>query len=347
MKLNSLRHITTNLVRLLLAMVVATLATSCDKLIYDDLDPCPQGLRLRFIYDYNMERANAFPAQVHCLTLLVYDAEGRYVTERTVTDRELLSDENWRLDIDLPGGTYQLVAYGGMACPQSSFGWQPLPGPETPMSALEVFMKPQSISTNLHPLFYGPLNGNLTVTVPDPSTGYTEATVEMMKDTNNLRVVLQQLDGTPVNDKDFSFRVEADNTLFDYKNNIIPTQNTIFEPWTSGQAESGVLVIGTQVEPTPMKVAYAEFGLSRIMVNNSPSLVIDLADGSRNVVDIPLVTFMSLYKSEAEKDMGLQEYLDRESRWTLFFFLDKGNYWIDTRIVVNDWVVRLNDIVVW
>ena len=27
---------------------------SCDAIIYDDLDPCDEGLRLRFVYDYNM-----------------------------------------------------------------------------------------------------------------------------------------------------------------------------------------------------------------------------------------------------------------------------------------------------
>lgn len=45
---------------------------SCEKL-YEDLDPCPHGVSLRFIYDYNMEWANAFPKQVDCLTLYIYD----------------------------------------------------------------------------------------------------------------------------------------------------------------------------------------------------------------------------------------------------------------------------------
>ena len=41
-------------------------------------------------------------------------------------------------------------------------------------------------------------------------------------------------------------------------------------------------------------------------------------------------------------DMSKQEFLDRESVWSLVFFLDNGLRWLDTRIVINDWVVRLN-----
>ena len=40
--------------------------------------------------------------------------------------------------------------------------------------------------------------------------------------------------------------------------------------------------------------------------------------------------------------MGAQEFLDRESEWSLIFFLDDGLRWLNTRIVINDWVVRLN-----
>lgn len=41
-------------------LAVAALLSSCHG-IYNDLEPCSQGVRLRFVYDYNMEYANAFP----------------------------------------------------------------------------------------------------------------------------------------------------------------------------------------------------------------------------------------------------------------------------------------------
>ena len=80
--------------------VSATLPlTSCES-IMEDLEECPQGLRLRFVYDYNMEFANAFPSQVDCLTVVFYDAGGNPVATRTNTDREQLGDEFWRMTVD-------------------------------------------------------------------------------------------------------------------------------------------------------------------------------------------------------------------------------------------------------
>ena len=49
-----------------------------------------------------------------------------------------------------------------------------------------------------------------------------------------------------------------------------------------------------------------------------------------------------LLKSELYAEMGAQEFLDRESEWSLVFFLDDGLRWLNTRIVINDWVVRIN-----
>ncbi len=50
-----------------------------------------------------------------------------------------------------------------------------------------------------------------------------------------------------------------------------------------------------------------------------------------------------MLKSQEFADMESQEFLDRESRWKMVFFLDEGNTWINTQIVINDWVVRIND----
>ena len=61
------------------------------------------------------------------------------------------------------------------------------------------------------------------------------------------------------------------------------------------------------------------------------------------MIDFPLKRYLLLLRGERYK-MGDQEYLDRESRWTLFFFLRSNDIWLNTRIVVNDWVVRINDV---
>ncbi len=315
--------------------------SSCDSLIYDDLDPCDEGLRLRFVYDYNMEFANAFPSQVDCLTLLIYDSEGRYLATRTETAAALLSDENWRMDIDLDPGTYNLIAYGGMVEPEASFAFSPQPGAATPMENVDVYLPSSLITdpvgTRLHDLFYGAL----TVTVPENTMAYTEATVEMMKDTNNVRIVLQNVDGSPVDNADFDFTVTADNTRFNYLNEVIPTSTSTFYPWARGNETVTSYYSDSSDTDMNIQVAYVEFSLSRFVSAGQPHLTITRKSDGQTVISIPLASYLLLLKSQIYADMPSQEFLDRESRWNVVFFLSGGN-WLRTQIIVNGWTVRIN-----
>ena len=322
------------------AALGAAAMSSCSDAIYDDLDPCRIGVELRFVYDYNMEFANAFPSQVDCLTVLFYDSDGRYVATRTVDDRALLSDENWRMTVDLPAGTYSIVAYGGMHCDKTSFAFGVTPAEGSNLSDHTVSLRPGLLTspagTQLHHLFYGRLETSVETT----DTQYREVTVEMMKDTNNLRILLQNLDGTPVVDSEFSYTLTAQNTSMAWDNSLLPTAPVTYMPWARGQAEAGT-VDGTN----PNILAFAEFSSGRF-VNGAPlTLTITSNIDGHTVLSIPLVRYLLLLKSQEFASMGSQEFLDRESRWNMIFFLDSADrHWIKTTIVINDWVVRINDL---
>lgn len=341
------RHILTSIIGTALAAAPMISLSSCNAL-NEHLEECPEGARLRFIYDRNMDFANAFPSQVDCLTVLVYDENGNYIQTRTETS-DILSDENYRMTVDLPAGKYTFVAYGGMACAESSFHFVEQPSASLPLPSLEVQMDQDCITspdgTLLHDLFYG----ILSLEIPENSIDYTEGTVEMMKDTNNVRIVLQHIDGTPVNEADFTFRVTADNTLFDYKNNLIPVGNITFCPWAHDNAYAGLVIANTEDEYDedlhPVQVAYAEFSLSRFIYKDNINLEITRNSDGSSIFSKPLslLNYLMLSKSDKYRDMPPQEYLDRESRWSLILLLDKNNYWISTTIVINDWIVRINN----
>ena len=95
-------------------------------------------------------------------------------------------------------------------------------------------------------------------------------------------------------------------------------------------------------------MAYAEFSTSRLVdeEGHCPRLCIQRASDGRAIVDIPLIDYLLLLKSDVYSDMGTQEFLDRESEWSLIFFLDEGLEWMKTQIIVNGWVVRLNGMVI-
>lgn len=316
-----------------IAVLMAAVMSSCNSVIYEDLEPCPHGVKLRFVYDYNMEFANAFPSSVDCLTLLIYDEDNRYVTTRVVTGAEL-QDEAYRMQLDLEEGTYRFVAYGGMACPQSSFSMLQTPAAGTVYTDLRVEMDDacltMPVGTRLHNMFWG----ELLLSTADL---YQEGVVKMMKNTNNIRIVLQQVSGLPVDNKDFTFEVVDDNTLFSYNNDLIPNGTIHYAPWSQGQVSTGLLPGGGE-----LKVAYAEFSTSRLMVKNSPQLIIKHKPDGKEVVNIPLNNYLLLLKSDVFASILPQEFLDRESNWSMIFFLDANLQWGYVDIKVKDWTVRIN-----
>lgn len=321
-----------------MTVAAGVMTASCDT-FDEDLDPCPQGIELRFIYDYNMEYANAFPSQVDCLTVLVYNSAGKLVRVLTETS-DVLSDENWRMQVDLPAGQYRVIAYGGMACDKPSFTFTEALEPGLEMTKLGVDMLSSMLTSpvgqNLHPLFWG----DCELTVTEDDTEYSRGTVEMMKDTNNVRVVLQNVDGTPVDQNDYVFTLTDDNTRFNWDNELLESPTVTYWPWTRGNATAGFTEEGLEV-----KAAYAEFSTSRFVTDSPAQLTVTRKSDGRKVLSIPLIRTLLLLRSEAYAKMESQEFLDRESRWNLLFLLDSTTGgWIKTSIVINDWEVRINDI---
>lgn len=247
-----------------LGVLFVALSTACEP-IFDDLSDCFGGIRLRFVYEYHMMRgANAFPGYVDCIDVYVFDEEGRYVTCLTETS-EALRDENYRIDLSLEPGTYEIVAYGGSACDSRRFTLTP--DWKENLAAAEEYFRPHmtvrvadydpvtgvsrrqlhDINDRTGGLFYGGLfpGGDftveplrLTVTEEDlKRRGYREETVYMMNDVNSIQVVLEEL-AYPyqVDWRDYDVRILDDNFVLDHENMIVPVtvtdeeENVIFRP---------------------------------------------------------------------------------------------------------------------
>lgn len=349
---------------LMLTLLVGGL-TACKDAVWEDEPVCPQGLSIRFVYDYNMEFANAFPSQVHCVTVFIYDENGRYVKTVTETDRSKLADENWRMNVDLPEGTYQVVAYGGMACDDASFSFE---GGNSLITDRRVALKPSLLTSpkgpNLHPLFYGELKQPGSDEEPELPTveyndaNYRDVTVYMMKDTNNIRILLHNADGTPVDGEDFTYSLTADNTLFNYDNALLLSHEVTYWSWIKGNVENKSLAkalmsrVGEDAseEDDPVvgqapSFAFAEISTSRFVTDLKCRLTIEQISTGRTVLSIPLVKYLLMYKSENISRMGNQEFLDRKSEWELTLFLDsETGGWGTVTIWIEDWRVRINNI---
>ncbi|MDE6810924.1 MAG: FimB/Mfa2 family fimbrial subunit [Muribaculaceae bacterium] len=311
--------------------------TSCESL-YDDIEACPTGVRLRFIYEYNMNFDNAF-SQVDCLTLFIYDSEGNYIGTRTGFKPEISAPE-YRMTLDLEPGKYSMIAYGGMECEESSFSFV-TPPESTREQDLDVELKPEYLlKTNdkpLHHLYYGALD----IEVPEPGNGttYTDGTVYMIKDTNDIRIILANETGIPTDEADFEFTIEDNNRVLNWQN--LPAEQTMitYYPWAKGNVVAGIY--GTD---KTAQMAYAEISTSRLMADSHAVLKINRVSDGFEVASIPLITFLKQLRSDRYKWMTPQEFLDRQSMWNLTFILTGSGEWTKVSIVINDWLVRINDI---
>lgn len=322
-------------------LAAATLSfPSCDRL-HEDLPPCVTGIRLRFVDEETMDVANALYTQGHCLTLYIYDAQGNFLESRSALLEEI-RDENWRMDLQLAPGPYKLIAYGGMDCEDASFSFTSDPD-KTSLQNLQVRLDPQFASPAndkpLHYLFYGALD----FVVPEAGidTSYEEAKLRMMKDTNDIRIILANENGLPTDADDFDFNIICDNALMNYENDIVPTSPTTYWPWIKGNSEVGITDDGQQAT-----VAWAELSTARFVMGNPTILLITRKSDGTEVVRLPLLNILLLYKSERPEFSywTSQQFLDRQSRWNMTFFLTDNGRWIDTKIVINDWIVRINNI---
>lgn len=338
--------------RALAALSLAAVAFSSCELVREDLAECQS--ELRFIYDYNMEFANAFHKQVDCLSVYFFNSEGQLVTVKTMVDSERLADEEYRMLLDLPEGSYRAVAYGGMACGEASFGLvHDMTAGKSHLSDLHVQLDPESLTNPDRYLLHNHFYGYVDFTI-DPLVRRV-ITLPMMRNTNTIQVALQHENGAPIDHNDFTFEIEDDNNYFDCDNNLIPTGDITYQPYELANSSTGT-VAGSAADGETEKewyAALARFTTSRLVVANEVTkpfatrLHVRRSSNGETVLRVPLVNYMLMFKQDNNSvaglgDMGDQEYLDRENRWNFVFFL-KDNVWLKTHIIINDWDVRLND----
>ena len=354
----------------LLGVLLLALGFSSCASVFDAEQDCKTGIALGFVYDYHMQRgANAFPFNVDCVTVLVFDSAGNYLTQQSEERDELLEDPNYRMQLLLEPGDYHLVVYGGLACEDARFDFAPDFSSAATRSGhvndiLVTLPLEDGVSKKqLHNveerwggLFYG--THDFTLTEEDLSTRLREETVYLKNDTNDIQVILQEIDSPYTLDyADFDFTIIDDNFVLDSNNDVVEIateqEQPVYKPYAKENRIMGYVEYVdrngarlTESEEQPVQVACVEFSTSRLLVKHldSARLVITRRSTGDTLVDIPLITYLA-----ATRGFGVnwiktdQEYLDRQDQWTLMFFLQSG-VWVDVRIAVNGWTVRLNDV---
>lgn len=176
-------------IRSLLGLGLALAATtSC---VYEDMEPCP--VEVSFVYDYNMEFADAFPTRVKSLKLFVYDDNGQLVDTRTA-QAEAGFGNAYRMPLDLQPGTYTLAAWATDDDAAASEAFR-LDGQTAALS----LRTDGSGTTGLRmPYLWNGTIQEFEVSGTAPVLG----TVRLTQDVKRFRILLQKADGTDISPAD-------------------------------------------------------------------------------------------------------------------------------------------------
>ena len=93
--------------------LLASAATSCQS-IYDDGLDCDPKYYLRFVFDMNMEFADAFTKQVNSVDVWVFDKETRELVDHISESGDALKDNSFMVPLSVNPGDYHIVTWCGL-----------------------------------------------------------------------------------------------------------------------------------------------------------------------------------------------------------------------------------------
>lgn len=345
-----IRNLKNKLMMAAAALSVSLLSPGCS-MVTDDPVACPAQLRVRFEYDYNIKFADAFTNEVTSVNVWAFDADGRLVWSESAAG-DALKDRNFYLESPLEEGEYEFVSWCGLLG-NDSFDLATY----SPTSKEELKATLNTITSNGDQMSDKRLSGLFHAYVsevkyePDPyNPTFKYVTIPLMKDTKDIRVMLQHLDGSPIENQDFTVRITDNNKLLDWNNDVMPSPTVYYKPWavkygevTAPDGTGDGRKAETKAVTTVASLLF-ELSTNRLMIGNNAVLTVHRNWDDRDIIQIPLIDYLLLvrghYYNKQGQEIGEQEYLDRQDDYSMVFFIDKhSNWYLAAGIYINNWAV--------
>lgn len=312
--------------------------------IYDYEGDCSVHYRVRFSYDYNMKNSDAFRHEVESVSLFVFDKLGGLVWSGNGNAASLAS-EGYTMSVDVPPGKYDMVAWGGLDG-GDAFSLAASPSGVTSKEDLVCRLSRDSkgvVDREVCRLFHGYAED---VEFGD-SYGVVDVPLFLMKYTNTVRVMLLHFNGEPMDKDKFSFSVTDRNGLMNYDYGMLDDGMLTYGDWfcanvtTDEPDGTGDVSLDSKAGTvTSASAVIAETVIGRVMMRNDPMLVVTRLTDDEEIIRINLRRYMLLVKGNYNRQMGDQEYLDRQDDYTITFYLDSDNSWyMASGIYINNWYV--------
>ena len=326
---------------MLLALVTTAFLGSCESMMENEGD-CAAVYKVKFSYTMNIFEVDAFTSKVKSVSLFVFDKQGRLVTVQTEAGAAL-ADSRFAMVLELPAGTYDMIAWCGLA-DNSDFTLANAINPaskEDLVCSLQTATRAAALSqTALAPVWHGQVDN--VVLSAEQEGEEVVATIDLTKDTNTVRIILQHYQGKELNPDDFEFIITSDNGIMNYDNSLLPCDEITYREWTKHAGEVAMPDDEADLgETTSISSVISEIDVARLVKDgHRPTLTVQQRDAEKPILRLPMIDLLLSAKGEARHQMSDQEYLDRQDEYNIIFFLNDENGWyMNSGIWVNSWHV--------
>ena len=322
----------------LLLLLAAFTAFSCAK---DNEGDCGMTVAVRVVYTHNILSTDALKNQADEVSLYIFGEDGILV--RQYTDATSLLSNGFIRLTGLRSSNYRFVARAQsrhITSAQSYFSIPDLKVGVSRVDELTYRMKREASGFQQYEL------NNLLVGMADVVVDgrRSPVTIALKKVTNKIRVVI--LPNTPgstldVTDYEFSVVDRVGNGHINYDYSLLPDKQITYLPYYAANLEpdEAEALVPDEID----RAAVVEINTSRLLVENAPRLRIINRKEGKEIVSINLPWLFSLTKMEDNKEWSLQEYLDRQDRYTIMLYFNEHT-WMNGVFIINGWVVNYNSL---
>lgn len=336
MKLNRILYI--------LMFITGILSAGSCGLVHDDLSPCESPFRLHFVYDYNIKFADAFANEVKSVNVWAFDKDGKPVWKGEAKG-EVLKQKDFTMDVNLPTGTYDFLAWCGLDgndCFDLST-YNPTSITELETKLLHEEEEGLTVSKKRLPALFHGKAFNVTHNADPEDFTPTDVTISLVKDTQDLRVMLQNADGSALDPDDFTVTIKYANAHIGWDNELQSTSPMlVYKHWNLKYGTSGSRAEDGAIED--ISSLLFEHSISRMKEGGDAILTIHRKWDDRDIFRFRLIDHLLKVKGHYEdmegREIGNQEYLDRQDDYSLMFVLDPASNWnVSGFIYINGWAV--------
>ena len=325
----------------------------------DDRSDCPDcrnPLRVMLRYDYNIQRANMFGDHVEEATVYVVDPVSNtvvdYQTARNSAASQPLKEPMFAFNFEgLKAGNYRLFATGRSAA-EATIGIT-TPSQAESIDKLKFALPVTGLAVQAQRLDTV-WNTLKPIDISIPESEPTEATVDLMRLTNDLSVIVFRRD-TPIDNghERYDVSVTDNNPIIGYDNEATADSPIAFSPFASWTTETMTSETEGQAATVAERNAHYDFSLFRLISNSdarhNPRLIIRNRETGHEIVNIDLCYYLALARNAYETEhYGTQEYLDREYDYRLDFGIEGSGptetwKYMTVSINVLSWVIRIQN----